>query len=333
VNSTAQDEITAYVEGVRAALTGLPEATVLELLDDLPEHLAEVQAEGTGTLTERLGTPQRYAAELRATAGFVGGFPEPPTSAWESFADVRDKAVKLLHQADAKAGPVIGYPTASEFLVLLRPAWWVLRGYLAAMTLAYLLSDYSSGLLPTLGGSVIFGLVLLTACVVASISFGRRGSRLKPWPRFALYSATVFLVIFALTGVLNAGLSNGPTYSDAGNYDSNPYSNVQDVFVYDTQGHLVQGARLFDQEGSPIMLGNAYCTDPTTQETVHTRNMGYPYCPELAPFAAPSTAVPSTAVPSTAVPSVAASPSRTVPALPSSSASAPEPTPAVTAGK
>ena len=72
------DEITAYVEAVRAALSGLPDAIRDELLEDLPEHLAEVAADDVGSLTDRLGPPSVYAAELLASAGFVGGFPDPP---------------------------------------------------------------------------------------------------------------------------------------------------------------------------------------------------------------------------------------------------------------
>ena len=44
----------------------------------------------------------------------------------------------MLNRADVRVGPVIGYAKASEFLILLRPAWWVLRGYLVAMAIDYL---------------------------------------------------------------------------------------------------------------------------------------------------------------------------------------------------
>ena len=182
---TGQDEITAYVEGVRTALAGLPEATRDELLEDLPEHLAEVRAEGTGTLTERLGSPEAYASELLATAGFVGGFPDPPAARFTPLREARDKGLQVLNRADARVGPVIGYPKASDFLILLRPAWWVARGYLAAMALAYLFDDHNGrmGLLPRVGGSGFVALVLLSGGVILSILLGRRGARLKPFPK------------------------------------------------------------------------------------------------------------------------------------------------------
>ena len=320
---TGPDEITAYVEGVRAALAGLPEATRDELLEDLPEHLAEVQAEGTGTLTERLGSPEAYASELRATAGFVGGFPDPPSGRFTPLREARDKGLRVLDRADARIGPVIGYPKASDFLILLRPAWWVLRGYLAAMAVAYFFDDNrgSMGLLPRVGGSDLFALMLLCGGVVLSILLGRRGARLTTLPRYALWSGTALLAIFALAGFLSADRdTRAPIYSDVSSYNANPYGSVHDVFVYDAQGRLVTGARLFDQDGSPIQLGDSYpvyCTDPTSGESSPSHSLGYPYCPQYAPFASSSDG-----------PSLSASPSGSAAAEPSASA-APSVSPSV----
>jgi hypothetical protein len=295
VNPTAQLEIDDYVEKVRAALIGLPDSTRDELVEDLPEHLAEVLAEGQGTLVERLGTPEAYASELRATAGFVGGFPDPPPPAWVPLQDFRETAVKWLNIADVRIGPVIGYERARDFLVLLRPAWWVLRGYLAAMAIAYLLDSGDPGLLPRIGGSDLVALILLAGCVTGSILIGKRQPALTRWPLYAVRAATVFLIIFAFGGFLSADSQAryGDSYNDVSSYDNNPYSNVRDVFVYDQQGKLVPGARLFDQEGSPIVLGDGYCNDPETGESWRTRSMGYPHCPELAPFGPTPSAQPT----------------------------------------
>ncbi|GAB2599035.1 hypothetical protein Aab01nite_75240 [Paractinoplanes abujensis] len=293
MNSTAQDEITEYVERVRAALADLPEGTRAELLEDLPEHLAEIRAEDTVTLTDRLGTPEAYAAELRATAaGYVGGFPEPPKSPWVTPAEVRTQVMRVLGPADVKIGPMIGYPKASDFLTLLRPAWWVLRGYLGAMALAYLFdaSGNQPGLLPRIGGSTLVALLLLTGCVVASILVGHRRLGREGWQRYVINVGSVFLVLFAIGGFFSADSDvRDPGYNDAGySGGGNPYDYITDVFVYDSTGKLVPGARLFDQEGAPIQMGNAYCSDPNTGESWHSRSMGYPYCPEAAPFGSPN---------------------------------------------
>jgi hypothetical protein len=292
VITTAQDEINLYVFAVRAALVDLPESLREELLEDLPEHLAEVLADGGGTLVERLGSPEAYAADLRASVGFVGGFPDPPTRRHQ-FYEVRDQAMLRLGQADRKLGPLLGYPKVSEFLVLLRPAWWVLRGYLAAMVLAWMLDDSGQpiGLLPRIGGSEAVALLLLGLCVVASIWLGRRSLRLTRWPRLALYAGSVILVLVALGGFSSADSSSRDSgYTDV-NYD-NPYGNVEDLFVYDEQGRLVTNARIVDQNGTPLRMGNQYCYDDAgTYEEVDT--LTYPYCPERAPWRVPSAADPS----------------------------------------
>jgi hypothetical protein len=64
-----------YLHGVRAALADLPAPEVAEILDDVRAHLTDLTAElggevDTVTLVARLGTPQAYAAELRAAAGY-----------------------------------------------------------------------------------------------------------------------------------------------------------------------------------------------------------------------------------------------------------------------
>lgn len=313
---TSSFDIDEYVSAVRAALSDLPPAMVEELLEDLPEYLAEVKAEGNGTLSDRLGAPEAYASELRTTSGLVGGFPDPPpTRSWEVPREAVATARRVLDEADVRVGPVIGYEKASEFLLLLRPAWWVLRGYLAAMVIVWLFDDSRNhGLLPRLGGSTLLALIWLGACVVASILIGRRARDWSKWPRYALRAGTVVLVLFAISGFVTAD-------NDTRNYDSytvgdygggNPYSGVQDVYVYDSQGHLVQGARLFDQDGAPIQLGSGpvYCTDPVTGESSQSRSLGYPYCPENAPFTAPQSSVspvPSGSVPPTPTASSGAS--------------------------
>jgi hypothetical protein len=305
------DEINAYVEGVRAALSGISEATREELLEDLPEHLAEVQAEGIGTLVERLGTPSAYASELLATAGLVGDFPTPPSPRFPALHEAREQAAQVLTRADDRIGPLIGYPKASEFLVLLRPAWWVLRGYLAAMAIAYLIRASGSnrlGLLPRVGDSGLVAAVLLAGCVILSIALATRSTALDRLPRWALRSGTVVLIVFALAGFASADNSaRDPGYTDAnyGYSDPNPYSNVNDVYVYDNQGRLVTGAHLYDQDGSPIQLGRNYCTDPDSGEDVRSRNIGYPFCPQNAPFSSPSPSV--SASPSAHAPSPTAS--------------------------
>jgi uncharacterized membrane protein len=67
--------VRVYLARVRTALADLPAGEIEEILDDVRPHLAELEAElGEGArveaLIERLGTPESYAAELRASGGY-----------------------------------------------------------------------------------------------------------------------------------------------------------------------------------------------------------------------------------------------------------------------
>jgi len=202
----------------------------------------------------------------------------------------------------------------------------VLRGYLAAMAIVWIFDDgRDHGLLPRLGGSTLLALVWLAGCVAVSILVGKRAHTWSKWPRYALRAGTVVLVLFAVSGFVTA--DNDTRYYGSytvGDYGGgNPYSGVQDVYVYDSQGHLVQGARLFDQDGSPIQLGSgypAYCSDPQTGESVQSHSLGYPYCPENAPFNAPLPSGSASATPSLPTPGLSGSPSPSVPVGPTPSA-------------
>ena len=82
------------------------------------------------------------------------------------------------------------------FIVL--TAWWVLRGYLVAMVIADGLdSGGPIGLLPRVGGSDFIALLLLAACILPSIWFGRRGLPLSRGPRLAYYAGSAALVLVA----------------------------------------------------------------------------------------------------------------------------------------
>lgn len=337
MNLTAQDEIAVYVEGVRQALAGMPLTVRDELLEDLPEHLAEVLAEGGGSLHERLGPPDAYAAELSASAGFVLGGPgETPGNRSRIAATAarhRARINRALQRADERAGPVLGYSRASEFLTLLSPAWWVLRGYLAAMAIAVVLHDHSSplGLLPRVGGDDFMGVFLLVLGVLGSIWLGRRGRPVARVPRLLFRFGTAILVLFAVLGFVEIDSAvqrdqgyDQMSYSEPVSGPGNPLADIRDVYVYDGQGKLQVGVQLYDQQGQPIRLGEPICWDEDGNE-LPIINPGYPYCPGQAPFASAGPGVPLPSGPGgspSAGPSVSARP-----ADPAGETAAPVPSP------
>ena len=143
----------------------------------------------------------------------------------------------------------------------------------------------------------------VSAGQAAATRRGRRGPRLADGPRYALYAGTAVLVLVAMGGFLNADSSTRGSYYTDVNYD-NPYSHVQDVFVYDEQGRLIEGARLFDQDGQPIRLGDRHCftVSEYSDVTPVPDDSKYPYCAENAPFRMPTDAGTASAGPASSAP-------------------------------
>ncbi|MEV6963637.1 hypothetical protein AB0M47_00870 [Hamadaea sp. NPDC051192] len=192
-------DIAHYAAAVGAALADLPDDIRAELLEDLPAHLsevaAEVEAEG-GTLEDRLGPPAAYAAELRATLG-----PSAPPARGARLSALVTEAKGRLRTTDRQIGKIIGYASLSEFGQLLRPAWWVVRGYLAAWILCSVVSagNGPQGALPRIGDSVVGGLIVTVALIVASVWLGRTAStRVKRWQRVGAGLVSAALVLFGI---------------------------------------------------------------------------------------------------------------------------------------
>ncbi|MFG2165668.1 HAAS signaling domain-containing protein [Micromonospora chersina] len=303
-------EIADYVDRVRAALADLPPAVRDELTEDLPEHLAEVAAETDGTLVDRLGEPEAYAAELRAAAGAEAG--AGPGRRGRRLAAAQARAGIQLRALDTQLGPLLGQSSVSEFLRPLRPAWWLLRGWLAALVISVVLQE-PSGLLPRLDGSVLAGLFLLAGTVLASVWLGRRAPGLRGWPRRLLRLGTAAFLVFSFAMLVN--VDQHASSDQFGSYQEvsvdHRYDRIEDVFVYDQEGRLVRNAQLFDQNGVPIRLGWPSCLDASGNMPA-PRN-AYPYCPDRAPFG------PAPAAPTLNAPQAPAAPTLNAPPAPGAS--------------
>jgi hypothetical protein len=293
VNDTRHDEVEAYVTAVAGALADLPGTDRDDLLEDLPQHLTEVLSEEGGPLADRLGSPEAYAAELRATLG--------AGSAAGRRRVLLDGVRQRLGDLDARTGPLFGTELASTFLSTLRPGWWVLRGYVAAMLLAVMFDDGSRplGVLPRVGGSLAVAVLLLTGCVLLSVLVGRRSAGLAGWPRFALHSSTVFLAIAAAAGVAVVDDSTRRDFHQDVYRERPPLSDVRDLFVYDGD-RLLTGVRVYDQDGNPVTLPTGNCLAEPDRQREPVAGV-YPACPARAPLGpsapwqapSPSAATPS----------------------------------------
>ena len=255
-------EAESYLAEVRAALADLPAAERDDLLEDLPGHLAETQAE-TGGLAG-LGTPQAYAAELRASAGLPGPTgaattsvrTSPLGSAAAGFADgVADRVDRVRRwAADVPYGPQV-----LAFLPELRPGWWVLRGYLALAVPAsagVLLSFSSLPPFLSLLGSDALGLLATVAAIVVSVRLGRRSAGLEVRQRQLVVAGNVALAVVALAAA--AGLEQRGGYAEQIVYASEtgvlqgPGGPISNLYAYDAEGRPLRDVQLFDQDGRPL---------------------------------------------------------------------------------
>lgn len=319
------DDVRAYIGAVRAWLADLPLEDVEDLTLGMEADLAERAAEADAKLGDLLGGPEAYAAELRAAAGLppraVAMAAEISTGFWtRSIADARREAALRVEQ----------WPWLRD----LHPVWWVLRGAVLGYAIVAVLGTGRTVLVPVLAAAVSFWL-------------GRRLSRgpQGDGARVGLFLVNVLaalLLLPATESFLGAGDGSATeSYSPAGlSLDGGPVGNL---YVYDSRGERVQGARVFTPDGRGVFL------DPTAAGIFSELPMRADGTPDIAtdvfplvigdrdPWADPEqswtpplTLPPVPVIPSPVpwpVPSVASSPTPTSAPSPSSPPSAAVPSP------
>ncbi len=130
-------ELADYLGRVRAGLADLPPEELTEVMEDVEPHVTEVFGEA-GTAEEvvtRLGTPEAYAAELRAAGGYPPPVEAPPGDSprqWRAryayWATGLTAAVAALTGMAALSGyelEVFGLLIVAALFLL--PAGWLVR--------------------------------------------------------------------------------------------------------------------------------------------------------------------------------------------------------------
>jgi hypothetical protein len=260
MTTTIEDNgVRLYTARVAEQLDDLPEAERQELLEDLEQHLSEVAAEADGDLAERVGPPEAYAAELRASAGI------PPRGErsgrsfleWLTARISRSgpgRAVRSLAATDAVRG-------VRDFLPELRPGWWVLRGYLAVFAIAIMWGDGSvypvkRALVPSVYGPLV-GLALVGLAMWTSVRLGRRASVSQAARRSSI---VVSAVVVLMAGAALNQLQNRVVPIEALGSEQLPPPYLQhadgelitNICPYAPGGTPLTGVLLFDQVGRPL---------------------------------------------------------------------------------
>ena len=110
---SAPAEIAAYLADVRGAMTDLDPGVRDGLLDDLPEHLAEVAAADAAPLQSRLGSPAAFAAELRSAAGLAPAATES-TADRPNGSDRRRRPSSLASSPYGSIGRLAAWPDTTR---------------------------------------------------------------------------------------------------------------------------------------------------------------------------------------------------------------------------
>lgn len=252
MNDTVSAEVRDYVAGVRAALADLPVEDVEEFTTGMEADLGERLAEpGEGTLRDRLGEPDAYAAELRSAAGL------PPRAALVQPKKPVAQRVSGLW-SDVSSGVLKAMPWLSD----LRPLWWAVRGFILVGAPMWLIG----------GPTVFYGAIGAIVSVVLGLLVRQRvltGTWIPPVRVIGNVIAVALLPI-ALVALVDRAPLNSDSYfaepqasSGPGGGLTNNAEEVANVYAYDETGRRIDKVRLFDQNGRALRVGNdfIYSTD------------------------------------------------------------------------
>jgi len=253
-----------YLTRVAARLQGLGASEREELLEDLREHLAEVEAEAEGDLEALLGPPDRYADELLASAGLERTGRRRRLRPWLRAVAERDLArlEPLRHHPEVVAS-IAGLRQA-------RPAWWVFRGWATVVMSVAIWGVGSQGVprvVPHVGGSRALGLLAITTGALASVWLGRRTD--QRWAHRLSVAANVLMALLLLltasslstaasrlasAEMMVANWTGYASWWPPGSLGTADGQIITNLYPFDADGRPLERVRLYDQDGRPVQI-------------------------------------------------------------------------------
>ncbi|HVL81488.1 MAG TPA: hypothetical protein VM840_07855 [Actinomycetota bacterium] len=255
MNRVASDaEVKQYLSEVRTHLSDLGTEEREELVEDLEDHLREVAAEEDGSLRERLGDPDAYAAELRASAGLPQRSRRPRLEALSARV-----ARSRPYRAAAELWEGESIQPLRAFATELRPGWWLLRGWLAAMVLTAMQQGHLHRRdvpIPALGGSRLVGLASVVGLAWASVALGRRAGTGGTWRKMSIVASGAVLLssFFVTQSVRYREVYAEPAWAYQDEHlRHRDGSEISNICPHASDGTPLSDVLLFDQSGRPIV--------------------------------------------------------------------------------
>ncbi|WP_309065995.1 hypothetical protein [Microbacterium sp.] len=238
------ERIRVFAAAVRSELADLPEDDLEDLVGGLVGDLTDQAADNGGAID--LGDPIVYARELRAAAGL----PERTDAMAQPPLRQRLRAGVTGYASDIRSSRFGSW--LLDLLVALRPVWWVLRGLGMYGAIAFLVFPEEIREQSPDRWLILLGLVLL------SVQWGRGYWLPKNWVRH-IRTVAGAVAIVALPALASVVLQ--PQYVDDGGYIPEGLLldgvQVENLFVYDSEGNLLDGAQIYTGRGTPLNLYGA----------------------------------------------------------------------------
>ena len=276
------EAVAYYAARVRAELAGVDPEVVEDLTDgleaDLTEALLDELPEGEepaefltalelDTLDARFGSPDSYASELAQAAG-VAIAPVTTTAKRRPLRTALTQA-KAGVRADAAAFAA-RHRWARELVAtlrVLRPVWWLARGFGLALVVASIVGWSSGDLMPRNVGAWVLALTF----TFVSVQWGQKRFGQGRWTRRLGLLLGWVAAIAVLLGHTLAGQSRvdrawnegfqAAVSSQPNDFDPSPATSafgdgrpISNLFVFGPDGLPIDGAQIVDQDGQPVVL-------------------------------------------------------------------------------
>jgi len=276
----AAERIRAFADAVRAQLADLPAEEIDDLVEGLVGDLTDQAADHDGAI--ELGDPAAYAEELRSAAGL----PERGPVATDAKTPWHERIAARAGRAAGRIRSSVFGAWLLDLLIVLRPVWWVLRG-LALAGLIAIPAGLGPRTIVGYGGfpAQVFTWALVATIVLVSVQWGRGRWLPKNALRHVRTVASIVAVLFLplFFSPVMFGMWNAILYPPNAGYRPPPGllldgNRIGNLFVYDKDGRLVEGAQLYTNRGIPVNLfgeesetmenASGWITDNEGQNTV-----------------------------------------------------------------